>query len=40
MVVCEAYKLSLGLGYARPLNPEVWGLELGFGIVKLGAVCV
>jgi hypothetical protein len=30
----------LGLGYARPLYPKVYGAELGFGIVKLGAVCI
>jgi hypothetical protein len=30
----------LGLGYARPLYPEVYGAELGFGILKLGAVYV
>jgi hypothetical protein len=38
--VYEALKLTLVLGYARPLYPEVYGVELGFGIVKLGAVCV
>jgi hypothetical protein len=32
--------LPLGLRCARPLNPEVQGVELGLGIVKLGAVCV
>jgi hypothetical protein len=38
--VYRAWKLSLGLGYAQPLNPEVYGVDLGFGIVKLGAVRV
>jgi hypothetical protein len=32
--------LPLGLGYARSLYMEVYGAELGFGIVKLGDVCV
>jgi hypothetical protein len=40
MVVHEAWKLPLGLGYARPLNPELSGVKQGFGIVKLGVVCV
>jgi hypothetical protein len=39
-VVYVAWKLSLGLGHARPLNLEVWGVKLGLGIVKQGAVCV
>jgi hypothetical protein len=40
MVVYGAWKLLLGLGYARPLNSELYGVKLGFGIVKLGAVCM
>jgi hypothetical protein len=40
MVVYGAWKLQLGLGYARPLYPEVYGVELGFGIVKLDVVCM
>jgi hypothetical protein len=37
--VYRAWKLLLGLGYAQPLNLEVYGVELGFVIVKLGVVC-
>jgi hypothetical protein len=30
----------LGLGHARPLYLEVYGAELGFGIVNLGVACI
>jgi hypothetical protein len=32
--------LPLGLVYARPLYPGVYRAEPGFGIVKLGMMCV
>jgi hypothetical protein len=40
MVVYDAWNLLLGLGYAQPLYPDVYGDEIGFGIEKLGVVCV
>jgi hypothetical protein len=38
--VYVSWYLSLGLGYTRPLYPEVHGAKPGFGIEKLGVVCV
>jgi hypothetical protein len=32
--------LLLGLGYAQPLYPEVYGAESGFAIEKLDVVCM
>jgi hypothetical protein len=40
MVVYGAWKLPLGLGYAGPLYPVIYEAKPGFGVAKLGVVCV